>query len=590
MKHLFIFILLGLCSACSATVSESPCDDTALDCPTVEADKSGNINQLYKERTWQRMSKLERKVIQNGIDADIPIQAAQIKVFGPSEDDAVRSLAAKIWIIENAQHTIDATYYIFKDDLVGYAMLGAMCNAVKRGVDVRLMVDSVGSFNRTHKELKGLIACSAEAGFMQDEQGNLTNKRARVQVVIINSLSKLFVRKNRRSHDKLLIVDGQFPNLSWVMTGGRNISLDYYGLNEDGTANSNTFKDLEVLLKSSSNEVTSVSHLAEKYYNLLFLHDGNKQLQQWLPRDCQKLKAQDSLLQLKAMNLFNQQYTDIENQLEQGFFAAEVKLAHELNNLLANGVVYRRQEILNQNPNSIVSMLEEITIENPGAKHIKVISPYAFLAEFNSSSSEEYFDGRLAIDKWLSEDPERTIEVISNSVLTSDNFFAQSIIDIDSVPRALLPPEMIEDWQGRELSDEFELADVIQKYSINPRVRFYQLGKIDSATLGGDKHYGKLHAKAVIVDNVGFVGTSNLDYRSRLFNNEVGYFYQSEEVSTALLDIFNQLKADSYLWGSQEWFDMRKLLSTLDTTKTSTAKKQRKTYHRLNWTGLKWQM
>jgi phosphatidylserine/phosphatidylglycerophosphate/cardiolipin synthase-like enzyme len=41
------------------------------------------------------------------------------------------SLAAKIWSIENAQHTVDATYYIFKPDLVGYAVLGALCNAVK---------------------------------------------------------------------------------------------------------------------------------------------------------------------------------------------------------------------------------------------------------------------------------------------------------------------------------------------------------------------------------------------------------------------------------------------------------------------------
>ena len=53
--------------------------------------------------------------------------------------DALKSLAAKLWMIENAEYTVDVMYYIFKRDTVGYAVLGALCNAVKRGVDVRIM-------------------------------------------------------------------------------------------------------------------------------------------------------------------------------------------------------------------------------------------------------------------------------------------------------------------------------------------------------------------------------------------------------------------------------------------------------------------
>ena len=40
---------------------------------------------------------------------------------------------------------------------------------------------------------------------------------------------------NRRSHDKLLVVDGVFPGKAMVITGGRNISLSYYGLKADGS-------------------------------------------------------------------------------------------------------------------------------------------------------------------------------------------------------------------------------------------------------------------------------------------------------------------------------------------------------------------
>lgn len=87
-------------------------------------------------------------------------------------------------MIENAEHTIDLVYYIFKRDVAGYAVLGALCNAVKRGVDVRIMVDSVGSLHGHHNELKALETCSAEAGYLRDEFGQATEHKARAQVAI----------------------------------------------------------------------------------------------------------------------------------------------------------------------------------------------------------------------------------------------------------------------------------------------------------------------------------------------------------------------------------------------------------------------
>ena len=38
-------------------------------------------------------------------------------------------------MIENAEHTIGATDYIFKRDLIGDAMLGALCNASEAASD-----------------------------------------------------------------------------------------------------------------------------------------------------------------------------------------------------------------------------------------------------------------------------------------------------------------------------------------------------------------------------------------------------------------------------------------------------------------------
>ncbi len=94
-------------------------------------------------------------------------------------------------MIENAEHTIDVVYYIFTYDVVGQAILGALCNAVKRGVDVRVMVDSIGSIDPSHTPLMALETCAQHAGIMRTVDGQLTDYPARVQVVIFNALTSM---------------------------------------------------------------------------------------------------------------------------------------------------------------------------------------------------------------------------------------------------------------------------------------------------------------------------------------------------------------------------------------------------------------
>ena len=239
------------------------------------------ITRIYDYRTWVPSSEIPFNPIGFGTRVDIPVNDARTKIIGPTYEDALDSLAAKIWMIENATHTIDLVYYIFKRDMAGYAILGALCNAVKRGVDVRIMVDSVGSFDATHNELRGLETCAEEAGFVKDEWGRPTDRKARVQVVIINALSKWASRTNRRAHDKLIVVDGHVPDRAIVMTGGRNVSVSYYGIHDDGTRDPTAYQDLEIILRSNPlnpSEQSSVGDVATVYYTMLFLHEGNKRL------------------------------------------------------------------------------------------------------------------------------------------------------------------------------------------------------------------------------------------------------------------------------------------------------------------------
>ncbi len=103
-------------------------------------------------------------------------------------------------------------------------------------------------------------------------------------------------------------------------------------------------------------------------------------------------------------------------------------------------------------------------------------------------------------------------------------------------------------------------------------------------------HYGKLHAKFIFGNEGGFVGTSNFDYRSNLYNNELGFFFHGDEVRDDLAEVFEQLKATSYRWGTPEWLEMRRKIMEGDSSKAGPARKQRGIYKTLRALGLEYLM
>ncbi|MGF1755866.1 phospholipase D-like domain-containing protein, partial [Vibrio makurazakiensis] len=549
-----------------------------------------------ESRRWRSAEEQEVDYIKLASENALPVQPAEVKVIGTSTENAVDSLAAKIYLIENAKYTVDLTYYIYADDLAGRAIQGALCNAVQRGVDIRIMVDSLGSFSMNNSNLKGLMQCANNAGFVTDQTGKKTNQQARVQATVFNALTDGDSKINNRSHDKLLIIDGAYPNNAWVMTGGRNVSLHYYGLDDKGKRDRSAFKDIEIIVRpvQGATEKTSPSQLAEYYYSVLFSKPGNKKLSTLLSynRDMSELKA--SLSRLKASTVFNASYQNIQAYLSSGFSLAETKFAHELDNLNASDVVEKYSVNKKANSNSISGLLARLTYSDKSIKNIRVVSPYLFL-QSDLFKDEGVLEQELNTTKaWLDQDPERSIEIITNSVLTSDNFFTQAVIDMHTVPTMLMPTELKEQWldddlENNELNEAFVKSESWKSIANHPRVHFYQLGKKDSVLLGGNKHYGKLHAKFLIFDDYAFVGTTNLDFRSLLYNNEVGFFLSGETVLNELNDEFDLLKSYSTRWGSDDWLKMRHLLREAGGMKGTTSNNQREIYSLLESTGLKYQ-
>ena len=122
----------------------------------------------------------------------------------------------------------------------------------------------------------------------------------------------------------------------------------------------------------------------------------------------------------------------------------------------------------------------------------------------------------------------------------------------------------------------------------HPRLRIYEIGKLDDVRFGGDHHHRKLHAKYIVGDTMGFVGTSNFDYRSRLYNSEMGYFFDSAELANDIAENTDYLISLSYRWGSPEWLEMRRQLMELGGKKGYTVRHQRGIYKTIKNTGLMW--
>ncbi len=592
--------LLALCAAAllgagCATYEPSPAASSA---PPAGAIDDARVDAIYDFRTWFSPDALTTDTVKLGRLADIPINHARAKILGVEAEDSLRSLVAKLWLIEEAEHTIDVVYYIFKRDTVGYALLGALCNAVERGVDLRIIVDGVGSLHATHSELKALETCADQAGYMITTDGRPTTRKARVQVVIFNAITKFGSLVNRRSHDKLLVADGHFPGKAVVMTGGRNVSLSYYGIKSDGSADPTAYRDLEILLRPGVEDFGkwTVGDVSSIYFSLLFLHDGNKRIRpagDYAAYRGERAKARDSLAAVKDFPQVKEIWAEMPRYLSEDFREARVRLAHELANLTNRSVVSEVERNFSRNPNSITYLFYEARQGEPVGGELQVVSPYMFVPRYVDKSGELVYDGAEQVRQWLEEHPQDRLVIITNSVLTSDNFLAQSVIDMDMAPRLLLSPELREAWlsgvESGELNPAVVQSEEWRRQVNNPRILIYQTGRLDSDLLAdGGKTYGKLHAKFIAGPEFGFVGTSNFDYRSRLLNNEMGFFFNSPELDEDLQRSFEYLRGRSYLWGTSEWLEMRRKLMDKSGIKASTTRKQRMIYKTIRALNLKW--
>jgi putative cardiolipin synthase len=530
------------------------------------AGKEFDIESFHKSREFRSWFEVSNRMAMRDSEKFEP-SLARVKLLA----DPQQALATKLMAIREARHTIDMSYYILKYDEAGMAILAELKEAVRRGVTIRIALDTFGSGTFAGQSpLYSLIQFSKEyAGWTKNLNGLPTLRKATVQIVNFNSplwmpvnvmrglgrqlhnmvlkmhgaplLEPLGYSVNRRSHDKILLIDGAFDERAIAFMGGRNVKKDYYALNKNESKN---VVDLEVMMRGvprlEDTDSVSMGVQVQEYFDQVYFHLGNSLITRSLiglimgyTRTDVKMEADyDSIKEKLNMNEAPDQLR--ETLLNEGLENHQVEVVNTFHNLFRDQVTRTREisehKLDVKNSRSLLVALEK-HLQNE-QQEIVLVSPYLWLSPKQI---------RL-LKRWLLKDPARKLTLVTNSILTNNSLLSQILID------SVVGPELMMD-KGVTNRD-----GKVVRPSISSQVKLMEYGHADSTVLGGKNVYGLLHLKGILLKGSGtaILGTYNNDPRSMLLNSEGAAVLKgsvAKEVETKI----NEILLDSHEYGSAEY-------------------------------------
>ncbi len=112
--------------------------------------------------------------------------------------------------LKNAKKFIHIQYYIIRPDRLGKKIMSILEEKAAEGVEVRFLVDSMGSYKVTKRSLK-----------------NFTKNGGKFEIFFPGILPHVNTRINYRNHRKMVIIDGEYG-----YTGGFNVGDEYINENK----------------------------------------------------------------------------------------------------------------------------------------------------------------------------------------------------------------------------------------------------------------------------------------------------------------------------------------------------------------------
>ena len=395
------------------------------------------------------------------------------------------ALMSRIVLMDHARHSLDVQYYIFNNDATGRLVAQRILAAADRGVRVRILLDDL--------DIEG-----------QDNVLDALDAHPNIEVRLFNpfrirnrsAFSKLgqFMldgrRLNRRMHNKAFIVDGM-----QAIIGGRNIGDPYFDAGEQIH-----FRDLDVI--AIGPVVPQISAMFDAYWNskssfpvtaYTSVHAGPDDLareRQALVKDAREF-AESDYAQEVADELPNGPSGDRKGNW---FWGNATLLADD------------PDKADPKHADDVVLIAPQLKPMFDGAQHqALLISPY-----FVPGDKGVAYLGELA-KRGV------TVKVLTNALASTDEPEVHAGYARYRVP--LLQAGI----------DLFELRPIPGRPPPDAH-----------GTSSGES----LHAKSMIVDGrMVFVGSMNLDPRSRKINTEMGVVVDCPELAASLSKYFDSATA-----------------------------------------------
>ena len=150
-------------------------------------------------------------------------------------DDGYEAFLLRVHLIRNAEFSIDIQTFILEDDECGRYLTSELIKAAERGVKVRMLVDHfMSSRDQNWVAYLASVHPNLEMRYYRPPTGQMNPS----QVALLVHGILFFQQANQRMHNKLMVIDGAI-----ALAGGRNIDNHYY--NNSLTYN---FIDLDALV------------------------------------------------------------------------------------------------------------------------------------------------------------------------------------------------------------------------------------------------------------------------------------------------------------------------------------------------------
>ena len=417
------------------------------------------------------------------------------KLLGLNDDDALMMLledgvdafVARVSLINAAQKSVDLQYYQYHSDLSGRLLTAALWQAAERGVRIRLLVDDM---DLAGKDID-ISKLSAHPNFEVRIFNPFLRDKRRARQFITG-----FGVVTRRMHNKTFTVDSCISIL-----GGRNIGDQYYGAHSEVA-----FGDLDIAF--TGGVVQEVQTSFDLYWNSEISYSIDL-LNDYQPSKDDLLEVSQSLQSFLEEN-YNSQFAQA---LRENDLLSLVK-NNKVNEYTGNAVV------LYDDPLKIVSSREK-TEYHLAPK----LRPYVDNAKDELVIVSPYFvpgDEGVALFKDMIKKGVK-IRILTNSMKSND-------VPIVHSGYSKYRKELLE--LGVELYEvDSARIGILKKYT----------DKADSSTASKLT----LHAKYFVIDRkVTFIGSMNLDPRSRYENTEIGLIAESESLGAFIVKDFDSIVKD----------------------------------------------